>query len=331
MSASHITPNPPSISNKAGKDTLKSLLFSEEWKDCFQGLSKITGFCFSIYDEKVIPLLTINENPVCKLVRSFFNSSKNCPDSCEKFIFEALKLNEPKTYKCYSKIINFSVPINYLNEKAVIVGRNSFSSHEDFHEFSRIAKDRGIQKIPTVSSLSHTDENYSKNTSRYVQQIINCLLNNLLEKNRTMEKFGRLSVLMDTNILKGLSENKKFLYRYIADTIDFIVAPHSIAILTLSPDKSTYKTVSTAGKYKDSLMKLQFDLENSLIRKILTARAPVFPVDPGTEKCIPDEVVGKTELLFLFPIFTSNAMNGLIGVFDRKLPGEDIKIICALR
>ncbi len=311
--------------------TLKNLFSSEEWKGFFHNLSKITGFCFSIYDDKVMPPLSINENPACKLIRSFFNSSKNCPDSCEKIIFKALDLNEPKTYKCYSKIISFSVPINYLNEKAVIIGRNSFTSEKDFREFSRTAKDRGIQEIPDVSSLSYTDENDAKNTSHYVHQTINYLLNNLLEKNKTIEKFRRLTVLMDTNILEGLSKNKKFLYRYIADTIDFIVAPHSIAILTLDPDKSTYKTVSTAGKYKDSLMKLQFDQGNALIRKILTARAPVFPVDPGTEKCIPAEVIGKTELLYLFPIFISNAMNGLIGVFDRKLPGEDIKIISALR
>lgn len=311
--------------------TFKYLLSSEEWRGYFENLSKITGFDLSIYDENGISLLTTKENPICRLIKSAMHSSMHCPDSCERFMLEPLKLNEPTTYKCYSKITNFSVPINYLKEKAVIVGRDSFTSYEDFLEFLRIAKDSGLQEIPITTSLNFLDENYIKNIPQYVHKTINYLLNSLQEKHRLIEKIGRFTALMDTNILEGLSKNTESLYKYIIDTIEFILGPNPITILALDHQTSTYKTMHSTGTYKNAIMNLQLDSKNPLIQQILTTKPPVFTLEPGAAKLITAGANGKTERLHLFPIFIANTMEGLIGVFDRKLSQEDIKIINALR
>ncbi|MEF9476197.1 MAG: PocR ligand-binding domain-containing protein, partial [Candidatus Mariimomonas ferrooxydans] len=144
--------NALSSKNKKGNETLKHLLSSEECVEYFKSLSKITGFDLSIYDEKGNHILTTKENPICRLFKSDLPNTNECPGSCKKPMFESLKLNEPITYRCYSKVMNFSIPLNYLKEKAVLVGRNGFTSYEDFLEFLKIAKKIYLH---TTSTITH--------------------------------------------------------------------------------------------------------------------------------------------------------------------------------
>lgn len=320
----------PDISKKDGK-ILKQLLSSEEWKDYFQSLSTATGFDLTIYDENNTPFLTTKENVFCELIKSFRGNGVECPASCNKFILESLKLNEPITYKCNSKIMNFSFPIKYSGEKVVIVGKKSFASYEDFLEFLKIARDNGINEIPITTSLNFTDENYVKNISHYVHKAINYLLNHLHEKHRLIEKIGHFTSLVGINILEKLSKDTESICRYIVDTIAFILSPVSVVILLMDNQTSKYKTTSATGKYKDTLMGLQFDPQNTLIQQILTTKVPVSPIVLEAEKYIMIETAGGTKSLYLFPIFFDNDMGGLIGVLDGQLSEEDIKIINALR
>lgn len=320
----------PDISKKDGK-ILRQLLSSEEWKNYFQSLSTATGFDLTIYDENSAQFLTTKENVFCELIKSFTGNGVECPASCNKFILESLKLNKPIVYKCYSKIMNFSFPIKYLGEKVVIVGRKSFASYEDFLEFLKIARDNGINEIPITTSLNFTDENYVKNISQYVHKAINYLLNYLHEKHRLIEKIGRFTSLVGINILEKLSKDTESICRYIVDTIAFILSPVSVVILLMDNQTSKYKTTSATGKYKDTLMGLQFDPQNTLIQQILTNKVPVSPIVLEAEKYITIETAGGTKSLYLFPIFFEDDMEGLIGVLDGQLSEEDIKIINAFR
>ena len=320
----------PDISKKDGK-ILKQLLSSEEWKDYFQRLSTATGFDLTIYDENSAQFLTTKENAFCELIKSFTGNGVECPASCNKFILESLKLNKPIAYKCYSKIMNFSFPIKYLGQKVVIVGKKSFASYEDFLEFLKIARDNGINEIPITTSLNFTDENYVKNISQYVHKAINYLLNYLHEKHRLIEKIGRFTSLVGISILEKLSKDTESICRYIVDTIAFILSPVSVVILLMDNQTSKYKTTSATGKYKDTLMGLQFDPQNTLIQQILTNKVPVSPIVLEAEKYITIETAGGTKSLYLFPIFFEDDMEGLIGVLDGQLSEEDIKIINAFR
>lgn len=306
--------------------TLKHLFSSEEWKGFFQNLAKITGLHFSIYDENGILFFATNENPVCTLIKSASHGSVECPDSCNRLMFESLTLNEPITYGCYSKIINFSVPTNFLKEKAVIVGRGNFASYEDFLEFLRIAKDRGIHEIPITTSLDFVDENYIKNISQYIHKTINYLLNNLQEKYGLTKKLRRFTSLVDTNIFEKLCENTDSLYRYIADTIEFVLGSTSAAILVLDNQTSIYKPAYVTGKYKDTLMGIQLNSQNTL----LLPQASSSYVEIETEKLITGGITGEIKSLYLFPIVIDNTAERLIVIFGGELPQEDLKIINAL-
>jgi diguanylate cyclase (GGDEF)-like protein len=316
--------------DKVEKTALKHILSSKEWQDSLHNISEATGFDLSIYDEDGILFLTINENPICKLIKSSSGNGKECPASCNEFIAESLKLSEPATYKCYSRVMNFSIPIKYIEEKAVIIGRNGFTSYDNFLEFLKLAKDKGLHEIPVTPSLDFVDENYIKNISQYIHKAINYQLINLQEKNRLTEKLGRFTSLVDINILEKLSETPDSLYRYIVDTIEFIISPASVAMLNLDNQTSIYKTTCAAGKYKDILMTLHLDSENPFISQILTAKVPLSPVEIEAEKLITIGVPGELKYAYLFPIFVSGTMMGLIGVFNGRLSQEDVKIINAV-
>ncbi len=320
----------PNISKKEVKK-IKDLFSSGEWKDYFQSLSTATGFDFSIYDENRASFLTTKENPFCKLIKSSIGNGINCPASCNAFIFESLKLNEPTTFKCQAKIMNFSFPIKYSGEQVVIVGKKSFASYEDFLEFLNIARDNNIYDIPITTPLNFTDENYVKNFSQHVHKAINYLLTHLDEKHKLIEKIGRFTSLVGINILEKLTKNVESTCRYIVDTIEFILSPSSVAIMLMDSQTSSYKTVSATGKYKDALIGLHIDPRNPFIQEIFAERVPLSPVILEAERYLRVDATGDVKPLYLFPIFFDNDMEGLIGVLDKQLSQEDIKIINALR
>ncbi len=329
MSAEKSKSNPVNTTVSPVYDQLFS---SNESSFYFKSLAKVTGFSLSIYDGNGFLVFSTDENPVCaSFLKPALRSSIGCPASCEKLIFETLKSNKPSTYKCGAKIINFFVPINYLGEKAVIVGRNGFASHEDYLEFLKIAKNTGTQKIPVKAPEIFIDENQLKNSCQYIHDSTNYILNNLQEKHRSTEKLGRFTSLVDTAILEKLSKNTDFVYRYIIDTIEFILGPTSVAILALDNNSSEFKAVCATGKNKDFLMGLKFNSKNTLMQQVHSEKAPVFTVHPETKKIIASNAIYESELLHLFPILIANNIEGLIAVFERKLPQEDIKIINTLR
>ena len=253
-----------------------------------------------------------------------------CPASCTQFILESLNLTDPATYKCFSKIMNFSAPVKYLNEKAVIVGKNNFASYEDFLEFLKIAKDRDIHEIPVTTSLNFTNETYIKNISNYIHKTTNYLLGYIHDKHRLTEKISRFTSLVDINILKKLSENTGSICRYIVDTIEFILSPISVAMLIPDRQTSLYKTEYATGEYKNILMRLEVNPENTLIKQVLATKMPVSPVVIEADKFTGDSR-DKLKSLYLFPIYFEDSVNGLIGVLNGQLPHGDLKIINAFR
>jgi diguanylate cyclase (GGDEF)-like protein len=85
----------------------------------------------------------------------------------------------------------------------------------------------------------------------------------------------------------------------------------------------------TTGRYKDALMEFQISTKDPIIQEMLHNRTAVFPVDP--ERLITHESLRGIRSLYLLPIFIAEDIEGLIGIFDRILPSEDIKIINAFR
>ncbi len=329
MSTGNSTSNRTPSGNKA-ENTLVRLFSSDDCAEYFRNLSKITGFDLCVYDGDGRPVFDVRYGPVCELIKSSASVILECPASCRNFILKQLKSDEPAIHKCTSRVVSFAIPVTYLKEKAVIVGRNGFASYEDFLEFMDIARKNNFREIPVKTPLDFVDEHYIKSISLYIQRAASYILNNFQDKHKLVEKLGRFSSLVDFNILNKISRDISSVHRYIIDTVLFILGPKSVAMLTLDDTTGTYRTVHASGRHKNILNNIQIHKDNANIKEMISARPAVLPVDLEAERIITAVHGEKLDTLNLFPIFTSNTLEALIVIFDNELAPEDMKIISAL-
>jgi diguanylate cyclase (GGDEF)-like protein len=327
MIKDNFTPTMPP--NKKFRPTLTELLSSEEWAGYFCNVSKTLNLDLNVYDEDGTQLFSTSENPFCRVIKSILSETIKCPESCNKLMFDALKLNEPVTFKCQIGIINFSLPVEQFDEKAFIVGRGGFSSYEDFLGFLKIAKDYKLPEIPITMPLNFVREDYVKAISQYVFETISYLLDSFRERLKLQEKIIRLTTLLDTHTFETLAKNRDLMYRYILDAIEFLLGHTSTAMMVLDYKSSIYRTAYSTGKHKDALMGFQLHAEDAVVREMLNNRISVFSTEPG--KVITTGPLKDIKFLYFFPIFIADTIEGMVGIFDRELSQEDIKIINAFR
>ena len=301
-----------------------NLFASEEYRDYFKGFSKIIGFELSFYDEKGSLLFCANENPVCEAIRLSGHDSIKCPDSCMKYIIPRHRSNEPAIFTCDAKITGFSAVVEYLKEKAIIVGRNGFASYENYLKFQKIVKDNNIQGISITQPLHFTGENHITDISVHVYRTINYLLKNIQEKNMITDKFIKFASIANIQIFETLSKNSDSLYRYITDALQFILSPVSVMLLNPDAKTLTYKTASAAGRYMYNLAGFSIDSVNDIIRQIRTSKPPLILSVEEAGKYIVAAAFDKTDFFHFFPIIVGNAPESFIVVVGKKLSQEDI-------
>jgi diguanylate cyclase (GGDEF)-like protein len=322
---------PKSFQNDRGISALKNFLSSENWNNFLQSFSHATGFHFTIYDENNNVFSTISENPICKIIESGLSTAPECPASCIKLYSDAFIQMKPATHKCIARVTYFTAPIQCLGEKFIIVGKNGFTSYEDFLGFLKIAKENKIYEIPVDSPVKFHDENYLKNISSYFYNTVNYILKNIEEKQKLTEKIGRFAALSGTNIIEKLVENTDALGRYIVDTIEFLIPSASVALTRLDKQTSQYQTKYASGRYRNNLMNLWFNAEDPFITALLGNRDASIPEEIQAEKLISANISGNKTSLFLFPFYFTPASPGLLAILNKELSQEDVEIINAFR
>ena len=314
----------------AGMDinTLTQFLSSKNWTDYFSVISRTVNFELYIY-WKNGELFYTDENPFCKLLESAKSDSLRCPDSCKEMMVASLKTNEPVVFKCPAGIMNFSFSIEWSGEKVYIGGRGGFASYEDLLEFLKLVKANNLPIIPVTRALSISKEDYVTTVAQYVFLTVNRLLLNFDEKYRLEEKFFRVMALFDSNTFRALSRNPELLYRYILDTIEFVFGSTSATLMVLDNNSLTYKSTYGTGKYKDDFTGFHLNADSPLVDEMVNTRTYLFSDDSG--KLASSGPLREIEYFYLFPIFSGDIIEKIIGIFDRHLSKEDLKIMNAFR
>jgi diguanylate cyclase (GGDEF)-like protein len=309
-------------------NSLAQFLSTKNWTDYFNVISRTVNFGLYIYGKNG-ELFYSEGNPFCNLLESARSDSLRCPDSCREMMVESLQTNEPLIYKCRAGIMNFSFPIEWSGEKGYIGGRGGFASYKDLLEFLKIAKTNDLPIIPVVSPLSFTSEEHTAAVAQYVFLTVNRLLLSFDEKYRLEEKFFRVMSLFDSGTFKALSRNPELMYRYILDTIEFVFGNTSAAFMTLDSNSMVYKSTYGTGKYKEDFNGFNLNAESPLIQEMFNTRTFLYSADSG--QLAPSGPLKEIEYFYLFPIFSGDAIDKIIGIFDRHLSKEDLKIMNAFR
>ena len=304
---------------------LEELITSAEWAEYLRSLSEVIKFELSLYDSEGDLMFSTNEKPLCNFIRTKCSDSLDCPNSC----LRALRMNESGVIKCNAKISCFVIPLERDGGKIYIIGRDSFAEYEDMLEFLRILKDRKFPEIPVSMPFEFQGEEHTKFILQYVYLAVIRLLKSHENKYKLEEKLLRMTSLFDSQTIRTLSRNPELMYRYILDTIEFVLGKTSSMFMSLDSEKAVYQTVCSTGRHQDAAMDFQISSDNPAIDE-MNSTGSVYVTDH------PGNITSGTSLkdissLCLFPIFVNNSIEGLIGVLDKKLSREDMKIINAFR
>jgi diguanylate cyclase (GGDEF)-like protein len=305
--------------------TLEELLASRKWGKYFDDLSRTLNIELSGYDVDGFQLFSVNENPLCKFVRSVQTDLFDCPGSCHKF----LTSDESHIYKCQSNVICFSIPVRRLKEKAFIVGRGGFASYDDLLTFLGIIRDNNLPALPVSMPLDFLEEDSAEVMRKYIQTALNMQLNSVEARYKLEEKLLRMTSLFDSQAFVTLSKNPQLMYRYLLDTIEFVFGSTSAALMVPGEDASTYSTTYSIGKYKDVVSGLTLAADNHVITKINDTKSAVFFKD--LEEVLPADQFRGIDSMYCIPVITGSSISSVIVIFNRDLSREDKKILSAFR
>lgn len=319
----HKSSSSPVSQGRRNEMTLTHFFSSKEWAEHLQQLSDIVNFELSVFDEEGQRLIVVNENRLCKFIRSAKHLNLGCPDSCDNFI----RATEPEFFKCSSRLLNFVLPINRLGEKAFIVGRGDFAEYGDLLEFIKIARDHNLPEIPVSKPLNFVGKDNAATVMKYVSLTINRILRSIEDKDRLDEKLMRMTSLFDSHTFGTLSKNPQLLYRYILDTIEFVFGGISSALMLLDDKGDTYKTVCSSGRLSDNTADFKIDAENQAVKKMLISKTSVYYED--LKGVVDTGLLAGVMASNFFPIFIGINIEGIIAIFDKKFSQQDMKIMNA--
>jgi diguanylate cyclase (GGDEF)-like protein len=305
--------------------TLEKILSSRKWVKYFQELSKALNIELSVYNPDGVQLFLANENSYCQYNRSAQAEIIDCPTSCN----ELLQSDEPHIFKCKSRIICFSFPIEKFGEKVFFVGRGRFASYDDLVDFLKIVRDNNLPELPISMPVNYTEEDYMRAVSRYVHLSVSRQLESIEEKNRLEEKFLRITSLFDSQAFRTLSQRPELMYRHILDTIEFVFGRTSASLMVLDREDSVYRTVHSIGTDKDVAMDLSFTSDSPVIKKMSDTKSAMFFEDLDNIMT-GGKIEGITSYHFS-PLFIGNTIEALIVIFNKEVSREDVKILNAFR
>lgn len=312
------------MSNVITGEHLQDLFIKERWQDHFTALSDTLGFTLSIYSESGKPIFVSPGIHLCGSFRSASSEFKSqCESYCDPLMMGALKTGKPKIYKCYAKIMNFALPVEYMDEKAVILGQGSFASYEDFRECMDRLSPLGIDTIPISTHLTFTGAKQAWNVCVFVADSVNRLLKNTQETVILRKKMESLKSVF--GIWSGAEEQPEALYRHMTSKLFTLLDIESVAILTLDKARRTYTSLYSLKKTGEQAEALDISENDAIVRELLGGKSFVLSAEPVADRRA--DFLNGTGALYFFPIMANRKLEGILAVSDRALKENDINII----
>ncbi len=308
-----------------GGQSLEELFSSVKWIEYIQGLSKTLDIELTLYDSDGTPLCISNVNPFCNYIRTSKPEHIDCPGSCD----DVLRSGGARLFRCSAGVACFLLPFERLNGKVLIVGRGGFASYGDFLDYLKILRDNKLSHVPVSMPLKFPGEAYIEAVCNYVKLSFDRQMDSIEEKNGLQEKLLRMTALFDRQALGTLSKEPELMYRYILDTIEFVYGQTTGAFLVLDKTSLSYRTVYSSGKSQHVVSELLMDGDNPIIQKMFTSKSAAFVKD--IRSVIKDGDSGGIGPSHFFPLFVGSEMEGIIGIFNKKLSREDVNILNAFR
>jgi diguanylate cyclase (GGDEF)-like protein len=301
---------------------LQDLFTSDTWQDHFEALSDTLGFALSVYSDTGKPIyVPQNAYPLCKGFRTQSSDLGSlCDASCQPFLLNTLTAGKPSVFKCHAKIMSFAFPVEYLNEKAVVLGQGSFASYEDFRDCMDMVSAFGIDMITIKTPLTFTSSKQAWKACRFVEDTVGRLLKNLQETVTLRRKFESLKSVFSL-WGSGAVADPETRYQDMLYNLSTLLGIDHITVLALDQQRGRFVSLyglSMGGVQPRELGiglqdRISLDLQNGKS----FVRTTASPAGSGSGK-------GPS---YFFPIMISGALGGILNVADKQLMDSDLQII----
>jgi diguanylate cyclase (GGDEF)-like protein len=315
-----------SVLNAITGDGLKDLFTTETWRDHFTTLSESLGFSLSIYSQTGKPLLLpTGESRLCRAFRASSSEFKaQCESYCDRLMMKTLVTGKPELFKCYARIVSFALPIEYMNEKAVILGRGSFSSYEDFRECMSLANAVGPDTISITTPLAFTTFEHAQKVCSFVADVVNRLLKNSQETVTLRKKFENLKNILGT-WGNASEERPETLYRDMINKLSSLLDIECIIVLPLEKRQGKYIGLYGLMRSRRPPEAVAIGEHDAVVQELLSGKSFVLSAEPVRDPNA--DFLNGMGALYFFPILVSKKLEAIVRISDIALKESDKQII----
>ncbi len=314
--------------NAITEEHLKDLFSTETWQDQFVTLSDSLGFSLSIYSQDgTLIFAPMNTPPFCQgfcLTSSSFK--QQCESYCHPIMMNAIAKGKPDVFKCYSRIMCFAFPIEYMGEHAVVVGHGSFASYEDFRECMNILASSGLDTISITTPLTFTSVQQAWKVMGFVADSVERLLKNARETVSLRSKIESLKSIIGK---WGASseEQPETLYREMIDKLSSLLDIEGIAILVFDPKQKMYVSLYSLTRSSETAEAITIGEHDAIVGDLAGGKPFVLSAEPVKDPTA--DFLNGMGALYFFPVMVFKKLEGILRITDRVLKESDKQIILA--
>ena len=312
--------------NAVTGEHLSDLFATETWHDLFTTLSDSLGFSLTIYSPTGRPLFVPPiAHPLCRRFRASSPSLEaQCKTHCYPLMMNTLATGKPEVFKCYANIMSFALPIEYLGEKAVILGQGSFASYEDFRACMDLVAADGLDAISITTPLTFTTTRQAWKACRFVDDTVNRLLKNMQETTLLKTK---IESFMSVFSLWGSAsaERPETRYQDMLYNLSTLLDIDRITVLAYDRQLDCYTSLYGLSKSGAQTETFSISAQNKIVKELLSGKPYIRAAGPAARSAAgPPPSMGSR---YFFPIMMSNSLEGILSIADRVLLDRDKQII----
>jgi diguanylate cyclase (GGDEF)-like protein len=297
-------------------------LFKEKWQDLFTTLSDALGFSLSIHDDAGRPLLIHATSPFCELFRSASPERKTqCEASCRTAVLDSVREGKPRIFKCSARIMSFSLPIEYLGQKAVILGQGSFAGYDDFRAYMNIADIPESDPVPLRAPLAFTTAEDTRRAQVFVTESVNRLLMNSQETVTLRRKFESLKSVLSWSEAAGHQPDT--LYRDMLDSLATLLDIRRMAVLIPDRQRRYTAAYSIGGNGREGDVSMAE--HDRVVRELLNG-SPCVEISEARTGSQAD-FLSQPRVLTFFPVIIDKQLEAVLRIEGRIAHRGDIDII----
>ncbi len=235
-------------------------------------------------------------------------------------MMKALETGRPEISKCHVGITSFALPLEHLNEKAVVLGRGSYSSYEDFRACMNLLPAAGLDAISITTPLTFTSFAHARKVCGFVADFAQRLIKNAQETVSLRKKFESLKSVVSL-WSTAAEEPPETRFQGMLYNLSALLGIDRITILTLDRQRNTYTGLYGVSKSGVETETRSISAQDGVVQALQGGKPFVRSSAPIAG------APASAEALIFFPIMINRNLEGLLCIADRQLKESDAQIV----